>query len=113
MVIEVFLLKHERNCYLWSEKWKSILSTFVGIVVRSLNNHLMMYAILFRNTITKGTFRFFLRRVGGCTQATWLLILELVVWTNSMADLLTDYTVKTNARTDEFKTEICPYSILQ
>ena len=33
MVKEVFLLKHERNCYLWSVKWKSILRTFVGIVV--------------------------------------------------------------------------------
>lgn len=25
--------KYERNCYLWSVKWKSILRTFVGIVV--------------------------------------------------------------------------------
>ena len=32
MVKEVFLLKYERNCYLWSVKWKSILHTFVGIV---------------------------------------------------------------------------------
>ena len=31
MVIEIFLLKYERNCYLWSVKWKSILYTFVGI----------------------------------------------------------------------------------
>ena len=30
---KVFLLKYERNCYLWSVKWKSILRTFVGIVV--------------------------------------------------------------------------------
>ena len=33
MVKEVFLLKYERNCYLWSVKWRSILRTFVGIVV--------------------------------------------------------------------------------
>ena len=33
MVTDVFLLKYERICYLWSAKWKSILRTFVGIVV--------------------------------------------------------------------------------
>ena len=33
IVKEVFLLKYERNCYLWSVKWKSIRRTFVGIVV--------------------------------------------------------------------------------
>ena len=33
IVKEVFLLKYERNCYIWSVKWKSIRRTFVGIVV--------------------------------------------------------------------------------
>ena len=33
MVKEVFVLKYERNSYLWSVKWKSILRTLVGIVV--------------------------------------------------------------------------------
>ena len=33
IVKEVFLLQGERNCYLWSVKWKSILRTFVRIVV--------------------------------------------------------------------------------
>ena len=33
IVKEVFLLKYEWNCYLWSVKWKSIPRTFVGIVV--------------------------------------------------------------------------------
>ena len=33
MVEEVFLLKYERDCYLWIVKWKLILRTFVGIDV--------------------------------------------------------------------------------
>ena len=32
IVKEIFLLKYERNCYLWIVKWKSIRRTFVGIV---------------------------------------------------------------------------------
>ena len=42
MVIEVFLLKYERNYYLWSVKWESILRTFVGIVVSAKETKVLL-----------------------------------------------------------------------